>query len=136
MITPMPASTGGCWRNEPNMPPVIAAITPSVLYMTIMPATYDTAEATTRGVGADSRVPKMDTVTPSIGYTHGVRLSPRPTPNSRMNAHSPPPDTASAIGSCRPPIEPTGFTGAAASEAGVDGVPAGGGAAAPGLVDG
>jgi hypothetical protein len=58
--------------------------------MSAIPSTYTTARPNTWSGGAARRAPKIDTVTPSIGYTHGVRLSASPIRNSVRNAvHDP-----------------------------------------------
>ncbi len=55
-----------------------------------MPSTYSTAVENTLGSGSLARAPKMLTVTPSMGNTHGVRLSSRPPRKSASHQPSPP----------------------------------------------
>src|SRR6056297_1940191 len=70
----------GLCNQLPKRAPVNAATTPNTLYINTIPITYTNAmkKELLSLLSLSELLPKSETVTESIGYTHGVRLSARP----------------------------------------------------------
>jgi hypothetical protein len=74
----MATMTQRFWSTEPNILPDMPAKTPSGTNMAAMPNTNAALRSAPSQRWRAWRAPKMLTVTATIGYTHGVRLTPRP----------------------------------------------------------
>src|SRR5690606_33816730 len=86
----MPSTTQGFCRTAPNTLPVSPAITPSGVNMHMIPSTKAAESLVPSQRLFASRAPNVLTVTATIGYTQGVRLTASPPSTAAAAAYKGP----------------------------------------------